>query len=152
MKYTILILLFCFGCAEHKSSTQTYLKNSTGHKIEVCPFLNGIPTNTDYKLVLPFENLKVLDMHVNGKTLSPNFGSLLRTYDSVVIKFDDSIAITHLRFNVTSVSYKAILESSGRSISNPNNYIQTISKDSKNALTGYFTFEFTEDDYLFAKN
>lgn len=156
MKYIRIgwLLMLFIGCVtkDYKSNTKTYFHNITSHKIEVLPYLDGMVSNADYKQINPYEHKMVLEMNVYGRTLSPDFGTLLQPYDSVVVVFDDSIQSTHLKFNTSIQTGHYIFYDSLRAISNPNNYIKTVEYEHEKYLVGYFTYTFSEQDYLDAKN
>lgn len=148
----LLTLVFFSSCVkDYKSTTATFIKNTTSHKIEIIPYTNGVVNNEYYKLIEAYQDLEVYSGNVYGKTLEPDFGTLLQPNDSIVIKFDDSVKITHLKFNSTIQTGHYILYDSNRSISNPSNYVKTIEKETKHYLRGNFRYTFTEQDYLDAK-
>lgn len=151
MKHLILILLFlineCSCTIEKSGSTETHLINATEHQIKILGFNNGIMR--EISTIAPNETVVVLKMHVKGKTLYPNFGTLLQPYDSLKVVYDDSATAIHQRFN--SQSNKGIPYGSNRNLTNPNNYKVVITGETKYSITGYFDFIFTEQDYLDAQ-
>lgn len=154
MKFLFFLFfsLVFFSCQkEEMSHTKTIYKNTTVHKIRVVPFSGGIVDNQSIKLVSALSETLVYEANVRGKTLSPSLGTLFQPYDSVVVYYDDTVRIAHIKFNLPYSGSHKVLFTSNRSISNENNYEKFITNEKKCSLTGYFQYTFTEQDYLDAK-
>lgn len=148
-----VFLVFLISCTKEKTGhTKTVYKNSTGHKIKITPFIGSTIDISNVKVLSPQSETTVYEINVKGKTIDPSFGLLLQPYDSVVISYDDTIKIPHIKFNLSYTGSHRILFSSSRSISNEANYKKEITNETKYSLTGYFLYEFLEQDYLDAKN
>jgi hypothetical protein len=148
--YACCILLF--ACSKEKTGhTKTIYKNSTSHKIKIIPYIGSSIDNSNVKTLLQQSETTVYEANVRGKTIDPSFGLLLQPYDSVVVSFDDTVSIPHIKFNLPYTGTHRILFSSPRSISNEANYLKVITNETKHSLTGYYIYEFIEQDYLDAK-
>ncbi|MDI9318956.1 MAG: hypothetical protein QM530_00640 [Phycisphaerales bacterium] len=149
---TVIVFFFFLSCIkDYKSNTRSYLKNESKHSIRIYPYTMGSVDSFGIFLIKPLGNLQVFESNVHGKTLSPDYGTLLKPYDSIVILFDDSIKVIHLKFNSTITCDECIKFENNRNISNSENYVKTIVEENKKFLKGYFTYTFTEQDYLNAK-
>jgi hypothetical protein len=157
MKYLItklicILSLFLISCSKEKTgNTKTIFKNSTDHRIKIIPYIGNLVDNANIKTLLQQSETVVYEANVRGKTIDPSFGLLLQPYDSVVVSYDDTVKIPHIKFNLVYTGTHRILFSSSRSISNEANYTKTITDETKNSLTGYYLYEFKEQDYLDAK-
>ena len=151
MKYLIFIsglLLNIWSCTvEEQGSTESLLINNTEHQIKIIGYQNG--SKQELKNLAPQETVVVLKMHVFGKTIYPNFGTMLQPFDFIEVVYDNKDTIVHQRFN--SQSQVGIPYSNIRNLTNPNNYIKAITEETKHSITGYFSYTFTEQDYLDAK-
>jgi hypothetical protein len=148
MKYSILILVIliniCSCTIEKYGSTETHLINTTEHQIKILGFKNGIMK--EISAIAPNETVLVLKMRVKGKTLYPNFGTLLQPYDSVKVVYDNSLSIIHQRFN--NSNQNGVTYENSRNLTNPDNYVMVITKEDKYSITGNFEFKFIEQDFL----
>jgi hypothetical protein len=154
MKSLIFIsfCLFLLSCQKEKvGNTNSVIRNSTNFVIKLLPYKNGILDNSNLKELPPNTDLVVYTANVRGKTLEPCFGTLLQPYDSILVTFNDSIKIPHIKFNLPYSGTHKILFNSNRSISNQNNWTQNIESEDKYSIRGRFTFTFVYQDYLDAR-
>lgn len=152
IKLICIFSIFLFSCSKEKTgNTKTVFKNSTNHRIKIMPYIGSLVDNANIKTLPQQSETVVYEANVRGKTIDPSFGLLLQPYDSVVVSYDDTVKIPHIKFNLVYTGTHRILFSSSRSISNEANYIKTITEETKNSLTGYHLYEFKEQDYLDAK-
>ncbi|MEO6612756.1 MAG: hypothetical protein ABIT05_11745 [Chitinophagaceae bacterium] len=153
MKYSLLFLLVVsIGCVKEKvGHTSSFIKNSTSHKIILLPYNGTTLDNSTIKVINPNSTVEVYNDNVRGKTIEPGFGTLLQPYDSVVVSYDDTIKIPHIKFNILYNGSHKVLFTSNRSISNQNNWVKTITNETKYSLEGNFMYTFVEQDYLDAK-
>jgi len=153
MKYFFYSFLFLLvACTKEKSGhTSTFIKNTTTHTIKLLPY-KGASIDMSYAKTIPATSIiEVYSANVWGKTIDPCFGTLLQPYDSVVVKFDDTVMIPHIKFNLVYNGTHYIPFQSNRSISNANSYLKEIIEEAKRSITGKFTYTFTEQDYLDAR-
>lgn len=147
-----LMVVILPGCIkEEVGHTQTFIKNITNHTIKLLPFSGGAIDGGMTRVIPALSNIEVFSANVRGKTLDPSFGTLLNPYDSVLVVYDDTVKIPHIKFNLVYTGTHRVLHSSNRSISNEANYDKQITKETKYSLRGSFTFTFIEQDYLDAK-
>jgi hypothetical protein len=148
MKYLIIIcvlLLNIWSCTvEEQGSTESLLINNTEHQIKIIGYQKG--SKQELKNLAPQETVVVLKMHVLGKTIYPNFGTMLQPFDWIEVVYDSKDTIVHQRFN--SQSQSGIPYTNIRNLTNPNNYIKAITEETKHSITGYFSYTFTEQDYI----
>jgi hypothetical protein len=148
----IIPLIGVISCTKERSGhTSTIIKNTTTHTIKLLPY-NGASIDMSYSKTIPGSStVEVYSENHFGKTIEPCFGRLLQPFDSVVVRFDDTVMIPHIKFNLTYNGNHYIPFQSNRSISNPNSYLKEITKETKWTITGKFTYTFIEQDYLDAK-
>ncbi|MBL7706492.1 MAG: hypothetical protein JNM21_13185 [Taibaiella sp.] len=148
----ILITIFSSCIKDYVSNTETFLINNTNHVIEIYPYTGGFTDPNSKIIIYPNERISVYKDNVWGKSLKPNYGTLLQPYDSVVIAFDTIYRVAHRSFrDSATLCSKCIAFSSNRNISNEESYIETVTKNHKKYLQGYYEYIFTEDDYNFAR-
>ncbi|MCC6186441.1 MAG: hypothetical protein IT256_04745, partial [Chitinophagaceae bacterium] len=105
----ILVSVFFISCTkDYKSGTKSYLINNTNYQIVIVPYFKNIVDSTMLQSLKPFEKKQVFESSVMGKTLSPDFGTLVQPYDSVLIIFDEKYRSKHLKFNSDSSCEKCI--------------------------------------------
>ena len=146
-----LLGIFISCKKEEVGHTSSFIKNTTSHKIMLLPFNGAILDNASIKVINPNTTLEVYNKSVRGKTIEPSFGTLLQPYDSVVVSYDDTIKIPHIKFNTVYSGNHKVLFTTSRSISNQNNWTKLITKETRYSLEGNFTYTFIEQDYLDAK-
>ncbi|MEO7266306.1 MAG: hypothetical protein ABIW38_15425 [Ferruginibacter sp.] len=154
MKKYILVFSFIplLSCTKEEiGHTKSYLINSTNHNIKILPYIGASLDNSASKTIPPNSTIEVYAADVRGKTIDPSFGTVLQPYDSVVVSYDDVVKIPHIKFNLAYSGMHRVLFSSNRSISNQNNYLKTITSETKNSIEGNFKYTFTEQDYLDAR-
>ena len=151
------IFLFSFLFAimsckkEEVGQTISYIKNSTSHTIKLLPYNTSVLDNSNVKVISANSTLEVYSANVRGKTIDPCFGTLLQPYDSVLVVYDDTYKIPHIKFNLTYVGSKKVLFNSNRSISNASNWTKTITNETKYSIEGNFNYTFIEQDYIDAQ-
>ena len=155
MKYAIIIglSLVTNSCIiDYSSTTSSIVKNNTSHSIQVNAYLNG-QIESEFSLsISPYSEIKPIDTRsVKGKSLGSPYGVNFRPNDSVIIIFDGNRKLKHNRFSDSSNCDYCIQISNNRAISNPDNWIKTITNEDKHTLIGFYTYTFTEQDYLDAK-
>jgi hypothetical protein len=152
LNITLLLALTFVGCIkEDVGNTKTYIKNNTQHKIILLPYSGSSIDNHMRREIDPLKTTEIFHQVVRGKSLEPCFGTLLQPYDSVLVTYDDTVKIAHIKFNITTNNKHCILFSSNRSISNQNNYVLITEDETKHSIKGHYTYTFTEQDYLDAK-
>lgn len=153
MNYLLLLLLIVFmGCIKEKvGHTKSFIKNSTSYKIILLPYNGAAIDNSNIKVINPNSSVEVYNANVRGKTIEPSFGTLLQPYDSVVVSYDDTIKIPHIKFNLVYIGSHKVLFNSNRSISNQSNWTKAITNETKYSLQGEYTYTFVQQDYLDAK-
>ncbi len=151
MKNTFLIFLFFSASCiiEDTGYTKSIIINETGYTIKIIPYQNGVEQVDMIKILTPNTTTVVFERHDRLKTLKPSFAEILQLYDWIEIVYNDVETIKHQRFS--SQDQTGIPYSSNRNITNPENYIKVITKETKHSISGYFSYTFTEQDYLDAK-
>jgi len=141
------------SCIENNESfsSQSFITNTTSHIIKLLPYKGTIKDSMHVKTIQPYSNTEVDNSSGRGKSLGFCYAITLQPYDSVLVTFDDTIKIPHIKWNLV-YSGHGILYSSNRSISNINNWVKTITKETRHYIEGYYTFTFVEQDYIDAKN
>jgi hypothetical protein len=150
----ILTMLFCSACIKDYSSlTSSFIKNDTGHLILIEPYFNGLVDNNYTVELYPNEEKQLLkNVVVKGKSLGNAYGTYLQPFDSIIIHFDNTKFSIHTKFNSTDTLGSEVIKfNNNRSISNEKNWTKTITAEDKHTLNGFYTFTFTEQDYLDAK-
>ena len=94
----------------------------------------------------------VLNSNTKGKGRGYSYASYLSFNDSTLVIYDDSIQIVHYSYKESKNQLLGILYDSSRSLYNENNYIRKIKQEEKHYISNEYTFTFTEQDYLDAKN
>jgi hypothetical protein len=134
---------------EEVGHTNSIIKNDTNFTVKLLPYKNGTIDYTTAKTILPNSEIKVFDASVRGKNLEPSFGILLQPYDSIVVTYNDTVKIAHIRFNLLVLHTRKIDFSNSRNISNSSlSWIEDITNETKYSVTGTFTYTFTYNDYL----
>lgn len=155
MKYIfgILFLLGSVSCIK-ESQTQTYgyLYNSTNHKIYLSAFKNGSINNGIYLILKPSEIVKIADNNEKGLKNGGGFTALWSTTDSIQIVFDSNLVTSHYIITPFSCTERYYLYSSERNLYNYHSYKYMTEDLSENSRKNTYTYTFTEDDYLYAKN
>ena len=147
-----LLVLWMTNCTKEKiGHTKTFIKNTTAYTIKLLPYSGATLDVSNIKTIPPASTVEVYSANVRGKTIDPCFGTLLQPYDSVLVTYNDSVKIPHIKFNLSYPGDHKILFQNGRSISNPNNYVKEIISETKYSLSGQFTYTFVEQDYLDAR-
>ncbi|MBL7706490.1 MAG: hypothetical protein JNM21_13175 [Taibaiella sp.] len=148
----ILITIFSSCIKDYVSNTETFLINNTNHVIEIYPYTGGFTHPSNKVIIYPNQRISVLKENVRGKSLNPIYGTNLQPFDSTVVTFDTIYRVTHRSFrDSATLCSKCIAFSNTRNISNEENYIETVTKNHKKFLRGYYEYIFTEDDYNFAR-
>ncbi len=151
----LLIILVLSSCRyEDSTNTSNFITNNTAHKITLTPYHNGIADNNNIVNINSKESKMVLENNNLGKGTGYTYASDLAIKDSTYVLFDDTILEVHYSFKESSnnIHSTGIKSDSNRSIYNENNYIRQIKSENKHNISNEYTFTFTEQDYLDAKN
>lgn len=153
IRFIFFLLILCmFSCTKEKvGHTKTFIKNTTSHTIKLLSYYGATLDVNNTKIIPPSSTIEAYTANVHGKTIDPCFGTLLQPYDSVLVTYDDTVKISHIKFNLPYNGTHRILFQSNRSISNPGSYIKEITNETSYSLEGKFTYTFVEQDYLDAK-
>ncbi|GAL83936.1 hypothetical protein MYP_1164 [Sporocytophaga myxococcoides] len=73
-------------------------------------------------------------------------------FDSLNIVFDDTISSVHYRQNLSGDNPEAIKFENNRNLYNEDNYVRKVVMEKKHYISTEYSFTFTEQDYLNAKN
>ena len=149
----LIILFFCaISCTKEKlGHTETFIENKTSHLIRLLPYYGAILDLNYSKTIPPLSKIQAYTANVRGKTIDPCFGTLLQPYDSVLVTYDDTVKISHIKFNSSYNGTHVVNFRNNRSISNASSYTKEITNETNYSLEGKFTYIFTEQDYLNAK-
>lgn len=149
--FLILSLSSCIGFIDYRSTSSSYIVNSTVHEVQILTYREGQVQDALWQIA-PGDTARPLDQYgVYGKSLGAPYGYDLQIFDSVVIWFDSLKSSKHQRFTDTIACGRCIPTSSNRSISNRDNWTPTITYENKHFMEGYFTYTITEQDYLNAQ-
>lgn len=155
MRLIVFLSLCClFSCIKEKSGgSVTFLKNLTGHNITILPYSGNKSNSKNQINILPYEKKEVQNVKGKGKSLGSSFASSLQLYDSILVQFNDEFKTTHLDFKYMSDSVIDKLEfTNSRNITNESNYKILIKKNTKDYIFAEVLYEFTNQDYEFAKS
>lgn len=138
---------------DYKSSTATYLINESTVPITIIPYQDGYAIEEEKKIISSGERIQVFKDSPWGKTLRPNWGTIINFYDSVIVIFKDSFQypVRHLVYNDTISCHKCVPYGDPRNLAQEENYKKVIEKEHRNYMRGYYEYTFTEEDYNFAK-
>lgn len=128
------------------------MANQTIHSIKITPYYLGEISNEDVKDIPPKGMVKVLSNSNRGKSSGVSYPIYLMPLDSVVVVYDGVVTAIYYRQNSKGNNPRAILYTSNRSIYNESNYTRRILSESKRQISNEYTFTFTEQDFLDAKN
>lgn len=154
MRIGVLFLLFliCSCIKERVTLYKAVLVNNTSHKIVIKPFFGGVNPSEKTITLLSNQNFEIAsgsDRGFGNQGFSSSyFGG---PNDSVFVTFDDLYSITHYFNTPSSLATKHYLSSSIRNIGNPSSYSLQTNQLSKYQQENFFTYTFTEQDYLDAK-
>jgi len=151
--FFLIIPLSIFGCMidEAPAWVDSHIKNSTSHSIKLLPYRCGMVDNERIVVIKPDVDTVVDRMSQPGKSFQPTYINNLSFFDSILVTFDDSIKIPHIRCDSTYTGSHKVPFSSKRSLMNINNWTKTYTSETKYALNGYYMFTFVEQDYLDAR-
>lgn len=158
MKYCIrishLLMSIFSGCiTEPNTNFKATLKNDSGSKILLTPYLKGSPALDKEVYIFVNESLEIANGSDRGKVNHAGFDSQYLTgMDSLVVIFNDSFKITHYRINPETPSANHYLNEDFRNLFNYLNYEYSIDDRSRGKRVAYYNYVFTEQDYLDAKN
>lgn len=149
----ILILMLTSCSVEESTYTTSYIYNSSKHSIKISPYYQGNIVKEDSVNIGVNQTYKILDKNNRGKGSGFSYPLYIANYDSIQIRFDDSIQIHHYSFaaSKSKTSFDGIVYDSNRSIYNESNYIRVIKNEDKYSISNEYTFTFTEQDYLDAQ-
>lgn len=120
--------------------------------IKIVPYRGSQINIPNVKSILPNSEIEVYNASPRGKTIEPSFGTLLQPYDSVLVSYNDSIKIGHMKFNSPVTYTRKIDFTNNRNISNSDaSWIKKIISENKYSITGVFTCTFFQQDYLNAR-
>lgn len=152
--YLSVVIAVFNGCTltkEKNTLTNTVIKNPLPYFVKVNYYTNGLKKDS---LALPVLSQKIvssLDNRGKGSGLTyPNI--VISFYDSAVISFNDTYTVTHYSKNTSASNPTALLFINQRNIFNQDNYQRTILNESKTFIQNEYIFEFTEQDYIYARD
>jgi hypothetical protein len=101
MRFVTLFLLMTNCTKEKIGHTKTLIKNSTAYTIKLLPYNGATLDVNNVKIIPAAATVEVYSANVRGKTIDPCFGTLLQPYDSVLVTYNDSVKIPHIKFNLS---------------------------------------------------
>lgn len=154
MRIFYLLIIALSGCAtEPNTNFKATLKNDSGSKILLTPYLKSSPALDKEVYIVVSESLEIANGSDRGKVDQAGFDSQYLTgMDSLVVIFNDSFRITHYRINPETPSGNHYLNEDLRNLFNYLNYEYSIDDRSRGKRVAYYNYVFTEQDYLDAKN
>jgi hypothetical protein len=153
--FVFYVFLFLFiSCNKEDITIYTAtIVNNTTHNIVILPYKSGIVWGTDTIKLAPNSQFQIADGFFWGKITVPGFESkyLGGPSDSNLVMFDNLYKVSHYADTPTQLSTKYYLATSTRNIANPYSYkFETVSVN-KHKQKNTLVYEFTEQDYLYAK-
>lgn len=149
----LVIILFCFGCAEKQSTSQVSIFNSTVHNVTLTPYINGIVDSSKFKILQPNETFSVETSYQRGKTKIPVvFWNYFKNLDSLVVGWDETYYMTHMLSDTFYSSNNFIQFAENRNIGLATSYVNSVKSESKHSIEWAVINTLTEQDYLDAKN
>ena len=128
------------------------MQNDSSHHITVKSYFLGNLTPFLSFDLLPNEKKEVLSRQSRGLGSGDSYASMAAGEDSILVIFDNVDTIIHYRRpELVNSSKKYVLFESPRNLYNSANYVKkTINKTAYHATYSY-SYAFTEQDYLDAK-
>ncbi|MCX6166559.1 MAG: hypothetical protein NT021_01045 [Sphingobacteriales bacterium] len=154
MKKPLIFLVFVLIACTDLEYTRcyTYMQNDSSHHISVKSYFMGSLTPFLSFDLLPNEKKEVLSRQSRGLGSGESYALMATGEDSILVIFDNVDTIIHYRRpELVNPNKKYILFESPRNLYNSANYVKkTINKTAYHATYSY-SYAFTEQDYLDAK-
>lgn len=154
-KIAIFSFLFiALGCVKESSTSYTVkLLNSTIHRIEVIPYQNGSIGSSGSIILMADTEFTIANGSRRGIENQGGFDSkYFSSADSVKVIFDDSFTIIHYFSDLPSSPAERYYDyKSNRNLLNLYSYGYSFEDKSKYSRLAFYTYTFTEKDYLDAK-
>lgn len=128
------------------SNIRTKLVNPTNHTIQIIPYNNGNEVLSGIVTIYPQKTTEVAIWRGIGKVNPQNYGYELQYCDSVKLLFENQSKIIYLNSGINNQN--GIVYSSVRNLINSKNYTKVIEFENAHSITGYFSYTFTEEDYI----
>jgi hypothetical protein len=125
--------------------------NTSIHKIKIMPYYKGNIYLEGVKNIPENSSSEVLFSRNRGKSAGLSYATDLMFSDSLFVLYDDSICAVHYPQNLTGDNPQAIKYDNTRNLFNEKNYQYKIISEEKYKIHTEYTFTFTEQDYLDAK-
>lgn len=151
---TLLLLLVCISCGEEHTNYKASLENQTSVSILVLPYKSGIVNKSDTIKLSPNESYKIAEGSERGKIEKPFFMTSILAVgenDSIIVCFDNKYYVRHYVITPSNVQAKYHSFESNRNIINRDNYKYIIEKKRRLSIYSNHIYNFTEEDYEFAK-
>ncbi|WP_045459713.1 hypothetical protein [Sporocytophaga myxococcoides] len=150
----ILFIIWVLPSCRDKESThsESFIINTSNHEIKILPYDDGNLINGDIKSIPANSTIKVLALTTRGKSTGPSYANNIMFFDSLNIVFDDTISSVHYRQNLSGDNPEAIKFENNRNLYNEDNYVRKVVMEKKHYISTEYSFTFTEQDYLNAKN
>lgn len=148
---SILLLLSCVK--DYKSTTTIKLKNVTSHKISIKAFSKGVEI-VDKNRDLNSNSEVSLERNSNwGKAKEPfALGEYFNLLDSLHVIWDDSLSVTYLaRAGLQSANKHISFDDTAKNFVHQRSYRNILTRDHRKFSNWDVVFDFTENDYNFAR-
>ena len=140
------VSILAASCSDMTSTAyKTVFTNTSGKKVEVRPYKNGVVTEDAFTLENGAE-ASVASGSYRGQ--GQGFAYLEpRGFDSVVVVFGDDARMPHYNTNITGGSPKSYPKTSPRSLLNRANYAIALDEGRRKNVA-FYSYSFTPQDYL----
>jgi hypothetical protein len=153
-KILFIIMLSALSCnLEESTYTTSFINNTSSHSITITPYYQGLVVKEDSVNINRNQLYEILSKNNRGKGSGFSYSLYIAIYDSISVKFDNSIqtihysdATSHFVSNLNGIKYD-----SNRSVYNNDNYIRKITHEDKHNISNEYIFTFAEQDYIDAK-
>jgi hypothetical protein len=151
------LLYICFLCClsaciqEESNLTKTFIINNTDYDVQITNYYRGVIQQGTSKNIPKRSKTLVSYSDEFGKGAGYFYANDLMFTDSTLVKFDNNYTIVHYTKVPAIPNPKHITFESSRSLYNGNNYQRVILEEKKHYISNEYTFEFTLQDYLDAK-
>ena len=145
---------FLFVSCEKEEITNyyAYLKNATTHTIQIQFFSQGQAVNQNTLTLNQDATIRIANGYNRGINTGGGFSSkYFEGVDSIRVLFDNTYRVSHYLKTPVGLFPKHYLNTSTRNLGNKLSYKLEGKTLSKRKRENTYTYEFTEQDYLFAK-
>jgi hypothetical protein len=144
--------LWLLSC-EKEGITQysAYLKNESGHIIEIIPFRGDTIVSQNVIVLNPLNEKQVAVGYYRGMVGNAGFSSDYFSADSIHVVYDNSYRVTHYFHEPVDFARRFYLYSSNRNLMNYNSFAFTTFDNSNTKRNNVYNYTFNSDDYIYSQ-